>query len=634
MGFELNVGSGRATVRKRISKWWMCAIGIVAAAVVALCIGAYGSYMESRIYEESSKHLLTTYEQVGQTFELLCQRNWNILDSWGDTLGGNPDEAVAEFTSDARSHKNTWNYSDAYLFNEDCQYVTAAGRSGTASSIDGVFKEMYEAKSQVVSSYIASSGQRKVVFAVPLQTPFSYDGVTYTGVALSYDNTEVAELVTSNVFDGESDCYVVRSSGDVVLSLQPKSEFTEFIGNIFTYLKKEESFSRSSLASMKDDIKSGRSGSALCESAGQEDYLVYRPVGSDGWSIVGVVRSDAVDRGMLDVRNVTVLMLLALCIVIGALAIGIVVRTEHRRLQRKEAERREIVHQKELSDQLFQGMATIVDRIAVVDLVAGTYEYREHVLDDPLYPAKGAYTDLLEAVSARYVVLTDSGDAKLSRLLDADRLRRMLEPGDDPLKFEYAGRNEDVYKVMNIVPLEWDAEGKLARAMFISQDIGQKVELANMANTDGLTGLFNERYFSARLAVKEKTGERFALFYLDLDRFKPVNDTYGHDMGDKLLKAVAARLLESTRPCDLAFRIGGDEFALIATSAMDERACAALAERIDRAMSKPFEIDGAVITVGASCGWARHPEDGTASEVRVTADQRMYDSKRRHHSER
>ena len=612
----------------------MAALGVAFAAVVALCIGAYGSYMQGRIYEESSEHLLTTYEQVGKTFELFCQRNWNILENWCDTLDGMPDEAVEEFKSDARSRKNAWNYSDAYLFNEDCQYVTAAGRSGTASSIDGVFKEMYEKNASVVSSYIATNGTRKVVFAVPLKKPFTLEGVTYTGVALSYDNDVVADLVTSNVFDGASDCYVVRSSGDVVLSLQPKSQFTEFIGNIFTFLRKEVTFSRSSLKAMERDIRDDRSGSALCESAGGEHYLVYQPVGTNGWSIVGVVRDDAVDRGMIDVRNVTVLVLLALCVAIMALAIGIVVRAEHRRLQRKEAERREIVHQKELSDQLFQGMATIVDRLAVVDLVAGTYEYREHVLDELLYPAKGDYRDLLAAVSARYVVLTETGDAKLSRLLDPERLRRMVKPGGDIFKFEYAGRNEDVYKVMSIVPLEWDGEGRLARAMFISQDIGQKVELANMANTDGLTGLFNERYFSTRLAVKEETGERFALFYLDLDRFKPVNDTYGHDVGDKLLKAVAERLLESTRPCDLAFRIGGDEFALIATSAMDEAACAALAARIDAAMSEPFEIDGKVITVGASCGWARHPEDGTASEVRVTADQRMYDSKRRHHSER
>ena len=89
----------------------------------------------------------------------------------------------------------------------------------------------------------------------------------------------------------------------------------------------------------------------------------------------------------------------------------------------------------------------------------------------------------------------------------------------------------------------------------------ERRKLEGLANTDGLTGLFNERCFNSTLKQKEEARQPFALFYLDLDRFKPVNDTYGHDVGDQLLRVVADRLRNCVRSSDFAFRIGGDEFA-------------------------------------------------------------------------
>lgn len=618
-----------------IKKWkHFAGIGALLAVAVAV-LTFYQAFVQNKIYSESSSHLMSTYEQVDKSFNLFTQRNWNLLSSWEQTLSELGDEgSVENLWSEARGRKNSWNYSDVYLFNQQDHFITAGGRKGVGKSIEGAFEEMYKADAPWVSSYIASSGKRKIVFSMPLDRPLSLDGVTYTGLALSYNNDVVSEMVTSSIYDGKSDCYVVRADGDVVLSLQPKSEFTPFIGNLFGFLKHHVTFDRSNLKHMERAIASSKNGHALCTYNGVARYLVYQPVGIGDWSIVGVVRADAVDHGMEEVRNATIALLSILSLLIVGMAVGMVMSYEHRHIESKEEEKRKVEHEKELTEQLFHGMTSIVDRFAVADLVAGTYEYHEHMLEKPLYAPKGAYSDLLATVSTRYVILTDTGDAKFSRLLAPERLRRDIRPGDPIHKFEYTVRNEDVYKVMNIVPLTWDEEGKLERVMFISQDIGQKIELQTMANTDGLTGLFNERYFSARLAVKERIGEQFVLFYLDLDRFKPVNDTYGHDVGDKLLKAVAKRLLKCTRPCDLAFRIGGDEFALIVTNGMDDQTSEALAARIDRAMGEPFVVDGHVITVGASCGWARHPEEGTASEVRVLADQRMYDSKRRHHAAR
>ena len=132
----------------------------------------------------------------------------------------------------------------------------------------------------------------------------------------------------------------------------------------------------------------------------------------------------------------------------------------------------------------------------------------------------------------------------------------------------------------------------------------------------------------ATLQKKEKAGEPFALFYLDLDSFKPVNDTYGHDVGDQLLKAVSRRLRTCVRSTDYAFRIGGDEFALIVNGALSEEFCAKRTERIKKGLTQPFFINGQELHIGTSCGSALYPADSTeVKEIRILADQRMYEDK-------
>ena len=101
-------------------------------------------------------------------------------------------------------------------------------------------------------------------------------------------------------------------------------------------------------------------------------------------------------------------------------------------------------------------------------------------------------------------------------------MRCVLKKEDDIFKSEYYNRSIDTYLVMHVVPVEWGSEHELEKVMLIAQDIGQKHELENLANTDGLTGLFNERYFNSILHKKELQKLPFILFYLDLDHFKDI----------------------------------------------------------------------------------------------------------------
>ena len=107
-------------------------------------------------------------------------------------------------------------------------------------------------------------------------------------------------------------------------------------------------------------------------------------------------------------------------------------------------------------------------------------------------------------MSRRYLVLGKAEGMKMDQILEPEYLRRVLRKETDILKFEYCIREKNVYALLNIIPVMFDGDGLLTQVMMIGQDVGQKVELENLANTDGLTGLYNERYFSRVLANLEK----------------------------------------------------------------------------------------------------------------------------------
>jgi len=164
----------------------------------------------------------------------------------------------------------------------------------------------------------------------------------------------------------------------------------------------------------------------------------------------------------------------------------------------------------------------------------------------------------------------------------------------------------------------------------IALENGRLVDhITHQARHDQLTGLANRLVFGERVAAAAERGDHgskpFALFYIDLDRFKPVNDEFGHDVGDALLRAVAERLANCARPDDTVARLGGDEFAVIVDAIEDSSQLAPIVARFEKAFESPFVIDGHRLSVGASIGQAIWPVDATDVDGLLReADTRMY----------
>jgi diguanylate cyclase (GGDEF)-like protein len=161
----------------------------------------------------------------------------------------------------------------------------------------------------------------------------------------------------------------------------------------------------------------------------------------------------------------------------------------------------------------------------------------------------------------------------------------------------------------------------------------QKLEaqLTHMAHHDGLTALPNRLLFREEMErelARARRGEPVAVLCVDLDHFKRVNDTLGHAAGDALLQAAAERLRACVRETDIVARLGGDEFAIVQVLADQPRAATVLAERLIADLSRPFDIEGHQVVVGASVGIALAPSDGTeADQLMKSADMALYRAK-------
>jgi two-component system, cell cycle response regulator len=173
----------------------------------------------------------------------------------------------------------------------------------------------------------------------------------------------------------------------------------------------------------------------------------------------------------------------------------------------------------------------------------------------------------------------------------------------------------------------------LARAVRYAIERKRSEErLTYLAQYDHLTGLVNRTLFRDRLVQAMARGKRMqqliGLMLLDLDRFKAVNDTFGHDMGDELLKAVSERLKTCVREVDTVARMGGDEFTIILEGVSSEQNILAVAKRITESIATPFELKRQHISVGVSIGITIFPhDDHPVDELLKHADTAMYRAK-------
>jgi diguanylate cyclase (GGDEF)-like protein/PAS domain S-box-containing protein len=242
---------------------------------------------------------------------------------------------------------------------------------------------------------------------------------------------------------------------------------------------------------------------------------------------------------------------------------------------------------------------------------------------DPEPVPLATWLRLLEPEAAR-LLMAEIAEAMARRSTGATFKFRARRPADGQWRhFEVRNR------------YDYGEDGQMRRSLGVIIDVTESREaearIAHLAHHDALTGLPNRLLFRDRLEAalaQAQRGRGFTVFCLDLDRFKEVNDTLGHPLGDALLGAVAARLAAGLRATDTLARLGGDEFAIIQADMDQPGDASALAGRLIESLQAPFDIEGHQVLIGTSIGIAISPADGRSGEALLkAADMALYRAK-------
>ncbi len=337
--------------------------------------------------------------------------------------------------------------------------------------------------------------------------------------------------------------------------------------------------------------------------------------------VVLCIGGAAVLLGLLDASGGSRAMLLALSCTVCGIAIGVAVRGGVLRLLEPivSEQRVENLRFHTAIDNISQGLCFFDGQQRLI-VCNRRYAAMYGLSDEQVRPG----TTLRDIVDARFAIGSFPAMQREAYLAWRETIAVSSQPSDTELALSNG-------KVFAIHHEPMPDGGWVATHEDVTERKQATQQIEWMAHHDSLSGLPNRVRFRDRLnaAIESASaGDALAVLFIDLDRFKAVNDTLGHPVGDELLRAVARRLHDCIRQDDLLARLGGDEFAIIQLAAAQPASAHALAARLICVMDRPFDVGGHRIVAGISVGVAMWPHDGLDPDQLLShADLALYDAK-------
>ncbi|MCU1450851.1 MAG: Diguanylate cyclase/phosphodiesterase with sensor(S) [Acidimicrobiales bacterium] len=579
---------------------------VVALGAVGLLASASANKKAEGLHRRDRQILQQTLAGLGKQYVLFAVKeeyDFASSGSWNLKVG---DPADLTRLQGYVSHSPLLNYGAALMsLDNSALSVYAVDSVGVPGPSDPGYKPMVaalRAKQPGVSSVMTVGNIPVVGLAVPVMV----DG-TPRAVLVAYwraDSSPLQTYVEQLRYGKTGRGAVVDSNGDVVAATDKAT-----VGH------------RYNDPSVVASLPKQRTGFVEITDHGDEESVSYAPLGIGGWSSL-TEQSSAEFFGPLKTGRQRIDLTLFAVLAVAALALAVLNHKRHAASRREEEALRR-------SEERFRSLVQNGFDVVTVSDAEGTVLY-----DSPAIERVLGYTadERLGKSSFDYLHPDDRGRAR-------DILARALETPRMLMQLEVRARRSDGswrWLEMGITNLLEDPTvgGVVANMRDITERRAFQEQLTHQAYHDALTLLPNRALFQSRLEVALARASRrkrtIAVLFVDLDRFKIINDSLGHETGDELLRAVADRLQDEIRDEDIVARMSGDEFTVLLEEVEDDAEAARVAQRMIDAIRRPIDLGGHQVFVGASIGIAlsHNGEDG-AEDLLRDADLAMYRAKER-----
>ncbi|MGN1015823.1 MAG: ATP-binding protein, partial [Faecousia sp.] len=329
-------------------------IVILAAIVLSFALVAasvqYYFFVSETIFTESTAHLTEIYRQANQSLNNLVGRNWSTMRMWVPYLRDTGDEdLIRSFVENAQQECGFTNF---YFISREGDYLTLNGDSGYLDLKSGL-ADLILGREDVVASSVVPAQPEIMVFAVPC-VPGTYRGFQYEAIAISFNNSDLADALRISAFDDTSSSYVIHPDGRVIVDKTDGK--IRGIYNFLAMLTNNSDLSAEALAALKEDFRQGRSGVTTFSLDGTNYYLVYEPAGFDDWIVLGMVPVNVVNASMSNLQFSSLLLAAGICVCVGVALLAYVIWRSQENLKKKDTELR-------CREELFSALSGNVDDI-------------------------------------------------------------------------------------------------------------------------------------------------------------------------------------------------------------------------------------------------------------------------------
>ena len=316
-------------MRKRLTALLTTAvvcIGLAAAGVL------YCSFVSRTIYTESTEHLREVYHQANQSLHNLVGRNWGAMKLWIPYLqSGASDRQIETFAARAREETG---FTDFYFISREGSYHTVDGDRGYLDMKEELPALILEHRDVVVNAVVP--GEPPImVFAVPADHGI-YQGFDYEAIAISYTNADLLEALKISAFNGQSNTYVVRQDGRVMVDGAYDQKCKTY--NVLAMLRDDTDLDEEAVDRILEDFRGGNSGEALFEADGIRYYLIYESANFEDWMVVGIVPADVVNASMNRLQSTTLVLVSLMTGGAAVVLLYYVIRRHRQNLRKKDTE--------------------------------------------------------------------------------------------------------------------------------------------------------------------------------------------------------------------------------------------------------------------------------------------------------